>query len=168
MKNVITADAIPASSIILNGFNKSDYADCYQINIPSNDSVDILTTKIFNSPGWADYLMEIRNKIVSVFGLKTGSPNYANQKTYYPVGSRAGFFTVVDRNENEIVMAENDKHLNFRVSTFTERNGDYLSVFVTTIVKFNNLFGRLYFFIVKPFHRIIVKSTMKKVQAAYR
>lgn len=34
---------------------------------------------------------------------------------------------------------------------------------ITTVVKYNNWLGRAYFFIIRPFHGIIVKSILKHV-----
>lgn len=163
MKKVFKLDKIPEKSLILNGFRKIDYSDTYKIQITSNDySVDKITTNIFKTPKWVDNLMKLRGIIVKVFGLKTSDKNDIIIEPYYSIGSKAVYFTVLDRNENEIVMAENDKHLNFRTSVMVEKDTASSTVYLSTIVQFNNFFGRLYFLPVKPFHRIIIKSLLKK------
>jgi hypothetical protein len=81
----------------------------------------------------------------------------------YSTGSKIGVFTVETRNEHEIVMAENDKHLNFKTSVLTNANGTGIDLYFTTVVHFNNIGGRLYFIPVKPFHRIILKSSIKRI-----
>jgi hypothetical protein len=90
--------------------------------------------------------------------LKTGNP-LREEKTFFPVGSRAGYFTVLDRNENEIVMGEKDKHLNFNTSVFIDRENAF--IYLTTIVHFNNILGKAYFIPVKPFHKLIIKSSLR-------
>ena len=163
MKKVIKLNFVPEKSLILNGFGKIDYADTYKIQIRSNDySVDKITTDIFKVPKWVDSLMKLRDIIVQVFGLKTGDKNDVVIEPHYPKGSKALYFTVLNRNENEIVMAENDKHLNFRTSVMVEKDIASSIVYFSTIVQFNNFFGWLYFLPVKPFHRIIIKSLLKK------
>lgn len=162
MKKVNRVQQIPENSIIVNGFGKISYWDTYQVQLQSNDySVDKITTDIFKAPTWVDSLMSIRNRIVSVFGLKTGAKVTATEITY-SIGSKIGYFTVSDRNENEIVMAENDKHLNFRTSVLVEKYPENSLVYLSTLVQFNNFFGWLYFLPVKPFHRIIIQSLLKK------
>lgn len=84
----------------------------------------------------------------------------ANEQDYYPVGSKLMSFTVLTRNENEIVMGEDDKHLKFRTSVFVDREKS--KVYLTTIVKFNNWLGKFYFIPVKLIHKILVKSQFKK------
>lgn len=107
--------------------------------------------------------MDVRNAAVKVAGLESGgNKKDINISDFYPVGSRAVYFTVIDRNENEIIMAENDRHLNFRISVMTNREGNNVIIYLTTLVQYHNLLGRLYFFPVKPFHRLIVISLLKR------
>lgn len=106
--------------------------------------------------------MKIRNCIVGLFGLKAGNKQEANVADHYSTGSKAVYFTVTDRNDCEIIMAENDKHLNFRASVLINRNGTDSKIYLTTIVRYNNFLGRLYFMSVKPFHSIIMKSILKR------
>jgi hypothetical protein len=161
MNKATKIDKIPENSRILNNFGNIDYFDTYQINIKTDDNIDVVTTGIFTIPIWVKYLLRIRDCTVGMFGLKTGDNNL-NIDSYYPIGSKAVYFNVLDRNDNEIVMAENDKHLNFRTSVFIERNDKFSTIYLTTIVQFNNLWGRLYFIPVKPFHRLIIISILNK------
>lgn len=162
MSLVTKVDSIPENSIILKNFRKVDYCDSYQISKKTNDTIDSIVTEIFKIPLWVDYLMIIRNQFVEMFGLKTDSKKAASIDTFYPIGSKAVYFTVVDRNDNEIIMAENDKHLNFRTSVFIDRNNGPSKIYLSTVVTFNNVWGRLYFLPVRPFHQIIVRSLLKR------
>ena len=164
MKNVKRINIIPENSIISKDFKETHYCDSFLIMKQTNDNLDKITTDIFKTPKWADILMSIRNTIVKIVGLKGGGyKKDINISDYYPIGSKAVYFTVIDRNENEIVMAENDKHLNFRVSVMINRQGNEVAIYLTTIVKFNNAVGRLYFLPVKPFHRIICISLLNRI-----
>jgi hypothetical protein len=104
--------------------------------------------------------MKVRNSIVRLFGLEV-SGKEAQEQDYYPLGSRLMIFTVSARNENEIVMEEDDKHLKFRTSVLVDREKS--EIYLTTVVKFHNWGGRLYFIPVKPVHRMLVKSQLKKI-----
>jgi hypothetical protein len=164
MKNVIRTNKIPENSMILKDFGETHYCDSYSIRTQTNDNIDKITTNIFKTPKWADILMVIRNTVVKIVGIKGGGykkDTYVSD--FYPIGSRAVYFTVIDRNENEIVMAENDKHLNFRVSVMINREGNNVIIYLTTIVKYNNFLGRLYFLPVKPFHKLIIISLLKRL-----
>jgi Protein of unknown function (DUF2867) len=163
MIKVDKLEHIPEKSLILNGFKKVDYSDSYKIKLKSNDdNIDKITTKIFKIPKWVGNLLKLRNFMVKRFGLKTDDTKEMIIKPYYSIGSKAVYFNVLDRNENEIVLSENDKHLNFRISVMIEKDSAGSTIYLSTIVQFNIFFGRLYFFPVKPLHRIIIKSLLKK------
>jgi len=163
MNRVSQIKTIPENSMILKDFGKTDYLDVYQIRKQTNESVDSITTQIFSLPRWVNGLLKIRNSIVGKLGLKTGNKKDTNVEVYYPTGSKAVFFTVIDRNDQEIVMGENDKHLNFRTSVYIDKNGLNSDIYLSTLVHYNNFWGKLYFLPVKPFHKLIIKSLMQKL-----
>ena len=164
MKKVHKTNKIPEYSIVSKNFNNFHYCDSYWIVTQTNESLDKITTDIFQTPKWAEILMGIRNNLVKLIGLNPGGMKKNNNiADHYPIGSRAVYFKVVDRTEKEIIMAENDKHLNFKVSVLTYRDGDNVTINLTTLVKYNNFLGRLYFLPVKPFHRMIVISLLKRL-----
>ena len=164
MSYVTKMDHIPGNSLVLMNFGKIDYYDTYQISKRTNDTIDTITTKIFKMPAWVQFLLKLRDSIVGIFGLRTGDMKNTNTEVFYPIGSKAVYFTVLDRNDNEIVMAETDKHLNFRVSVLIERNDTISKIYLTTAVQFNNIWGRLYFWPVKPFHRLIIRSILNRTR----
>lgn len=103
--------------------------------------------------------MTARNYLIAKpFGLKTAEKKAQSGKT-----PSKNIFPVLFRNENEIVMGANDKHLSFRASVLLAKAGDETDIFLTTVVRFNNFGGRLYFALIKPFHRLIVKSALRKL-----
>jgi len=152
MKTVTSLTTIPKSSVIANGFGKVDYCDSYRVTNATNDTAKDIAIRIFKQSKWEKWLFGIRDLIVGIFGLKTSKEIIK--------GQTIGFFPIIEQHENEIVFGENDKHLNIRVSVLVDRENSF--IYLTTIVHFNNFFGRLYFFSVKPFHKIIVKSGFKR------
>lgn len=165
MNKVTKSHYILKESLIEEGFQTINYCDRYQVCIHSTDSVDEMTTSIFKVPDWVISLMKLRDFIVRPFGLKTGVKE--SKADYYPAGSTAVMFPVINRNNNEIVMEADDKHLNFRTSVFVTRKEEECNVYLTTIVHFNNIWGQLYFTIIKPFHQIIMKVCMKRLIKSY-
>ena len=145
-----------------------DYIDSYQGVFVSfkreMNSVEI--TKIFfNSISqWANNLFKIRNKVVSIFGLKTPEKTTKSMDDFtFEENEKKGLFRVYSKTENEIVLGEDDKHLNFRVSILKEPfENDKQKLTISTTVTFNNWFGKFYFLPVKPFHKLIVISMLKK------
>ena len=147
MKAITTLTTIPENSLIASGFDKIDYCDSYRIVKVTNDTAEELMGKMLKPRKWVNWLMNIRDLAVGIFGLKTGKGETIS-------------FPIIEQHENEIVFGDKDKHLDFRGSIFIDRENSF--IYLTTIVCYNNFFGRLYFLPVKPFHKIIVKSSLKR------
>jgi hypothetical protein len=159
LSKIVSLKEIPSKSIILEGFWDVDYFDSYMIARSTNLSLDKIATEIFRMSGIGAMLMKVRDRIVRLFGLAVSGPA-AQERDYYPVGSKLVIFTVSARNEHEIVMGEDDKHLKFRTSVLVDREKS--EVYLTTAVKYNNWGGQLYFIPVKPIHKMLIKSQLKK------
>ncbi len=144
-----------------------DYIDCYTGDLEnyteSINSVDLGKAFFVSSPKWIDKLLNVRNKIVSKFGLKTSEDlEYKKERlTNFnaEIGEQVGLFKVFQKTENELILGEDDKHLNFKVSLLLNKLNQNLTIITT--VNFNNWFGKIYFSIIKPFHKIIVKTMLK-------
>ena len=54
-----------------------------------------------------------------------------------------------------------DKHLDFRFSILIRQEDGITKVSLSTIVKINNIFGKVYFFLITPFHRFIILNILK-------
>jgi hypothetical protein len=131
--------------MILTDFDTVDYCDSLQIADSTHDSPEQIVASLFKSPKWVDVLTSLRNMAVRPFGLKTGSAT----------------FPLIAQNEKERIMGLADRHLTFRVSVLTDREKSY--VYVTTVVHYNNRWGKAYFLFVKPFHKIILYAMMKRL-----
>jgi hypothetical protein len=162
---------LPEASVLRNITGKYVHIDSYSASINGVGTL-INATGVANAfffqkqPGWIGALFSIRNGIVKYFGLKTGTkegdiiPSPEGFK--FEVGKRVGLFKVFANTASEIIGGEDDKHLNFRISLFTNHqpSGEVLIV-VSTVVQFNNLLGRLYFIPVRLFHGLITRSMLK-------
>lgn len=163
---------IPEDSSLYANHSEYNYIDSYEgiVNDKNNivNIVDVGNAFLKPGPKWADSLFALRNKVVALFGLKTPNDIGEIKKTgnyKFEPGERVGLFRVFSRTNNEIILGEDDKHLNFRVSLFLEEpknNKTKKIITVTTIVIYNNWFGQLYFYPVKPFHKLIVQTGLKK------
>jgi hypothetical protein len=148
---------VPENSAIAKGFGEVHYVDSFCVEKATDDSLQKVTADIFALPAWVYGLLRMRDIIVKPLGLKTGK-EVANEKNNSTEGY---FFPVLELFDNEVVMGENDSHLNFRTSVLIDRSAAL--IFITTVVHYNNFWGRLYFFPVRPFHGIIVKACVKRL-----
>ena len=150
MKTVTRLTAIPENSVITSGFGKIDYSDTYCAVKETDETAEEIAARVLKLPKWANWLMNIRDAIVRIFRLKTSTEILQEHQG----------FPIISQHENEFVSGENDKHLDYRLSILVDRENS--SIYFTTIVHFNNFLGRLYFLPVKPFHKVIVKTILKR------
>lgn len=111
---------------------------------------------VAHQPSWVDWLTRVRDAIVACFGLKTAGQlaTLAGQDQ----AGRVGIFRIYGRSDTEIVLGEDDRHLDFRVSVLRGAQ----EVTVTTVVHCHNLLGRSYLFVIAPFHRWVVKASLRR------
>lgn len=148
------------------------FVDCYEATpVHKQDLVEIYWAIFAHSPDWVTWLMNTRNRIVGVFGLKTARPD--EDKSAHPlptrdkieVGKRLGMFTLLQLNENQLVTGENDNHLDFRISlTWAGPQ----TIRLTTVVNTHNTLGKIYMAIIKPFHKLIVRTVINRALKAGR
>jgi hypothetical protein len=105
--------------------------------------------------------MRVRNAIVKWLGLKDlgGMAQIDRNRPLsdYRLGERVGIVTVLYLSDEEVVMGDDDKHLDVQVSLLKTVEG---KVVVSTVVHLHNALGRIYMFFVKPAHRIIAPRVL--------
>ena len=163
---IVTSISIPEESELRRVYTAVDLSDAYSIPLPPGASTDpeILARHIFAQQApWVRGLMSVRDTIVSVFGLKTAK----DLQTLSAEGptDRVGIFKIYNKRPHEIVLGEEDKHLDFRLSVLVlERPGSALGndLILSTVVHCHNLLGRAYILAIEPFHRLVVKSYLRR------
>ncbi|MBT9503242.1 MAG: DUF2867 domain-containing protein [Burkholderiaceae bacterium] len=157
----VTAVEIPPRASIIGLYPVTHLADAYAVTLPAGASThpEQLARFIFSQqPRWVDGLMAIRDAVVGLFGLKT-----ANQLTKAD-GQRVGIFKVYSSLAQEVVLGEDDSHLDFRLSLLCapEGAGGEQRLVLSTVVHCHNLLGRSYILLIAPFHRLIVRSSLRR------
>ncbi len=161
---------LPSNSVLAK--TVYDYSDSYKsiINNNQHNINSLMVGKAFfsSSPKWIEDLLNFRDRIVSFLGLKTSGETKNKEEILKDfkgeIGEQLGLFKVFGKTDNELILGEDDKHLNFRVSLFLgDTESLKKSLIISTTVKFNNWLGKLYFLFVKPFHKLIVPSMLKGI-----
>ena len=159
----VRACPVPEGSLVARAFDRVDYGDAFEVDLPEGAPADAaaFTRKMFGGrPAWVDQLMGARDFTVGLFGLKTW-PAGGSMPEDLVVGARLGPFEVFERKENELLMGADDRHLDFRISTLYRQTPRGKVAVFSTVVRFRNWAGRLYFAPVKPFHRVIVRALLR-------
>jgi hypothetical protein len=163
---------LPAGTLVAQAFPRLDYADCYCVPLPAgapNDLDAMARVALGGTPHWITLLMRLRDQIVGPFGLKTSTQvaRRTGNNGRLQIGDQLGIFKVFDRTDNELLLGEDDRHLDFRLSVLVRNATDTDWAFVSTVVRFNNFIGRMYFLPVRQFHKLIVPAMMRNAYRHY-
>ena len=161
----LTVTAIPSESSITHIYATTDLADAFAITLPAGASSnpEQLARFIFEQqPKWINALLKLRDALVAGFGIKTSSE-------LAKVGAegsetRVGIFKIYASTPREIVLGEDDSHLDFRLSVFCEPalgTGERRLV-LSTVVRCHNRVGRAYIFTIEPFHKLVVRASLRR------
>ncbi len=147
--------ALPTQSPVAALYKSTNLADAFAIQLPLGTSADpdvLWRFLISQQPSWIGWLTNVRDAIVACFGLKTAKElaTLADEAK----ADRIGIFKVYGRSEAEIIMGEDDKHLDFRLSVLRSPGpsptlGDQLTV--STVVHCHNRLGRAYILVIALF-----------------
>ncbi|MTV49775.1 DUF2867 domain-containing protein [Heliobacillus mobilis] len=157
---------VPPQALIAQALRRVDYGDAYRIRWPQELELDIIAFVriLFTSaPSWVTKLTLLRNRIVKLFGIKVPDNAAANTPVDFSFepGSSASFFRVYERRTNELLLGEDNRHLDFRLSFFIEEQDGVHYAVVATVVQFHGWAGRAYFLPVRPFHRLMVPAMLR-------
>ena len=156
---------IPVGSIA-ESLLPADYSDAFAAMIHSIRPVtpDGLQEAFWlNPPKWIELLFSLRNAIAGLFGLK-GKEDYAGLalKNCLRNGECSGMFSIAGKSPDETVLCLDDKHLKAYMSVHIKELGNNNALITLgTVVHFHYWLGRAYFFVIRPFHGLIVRGMLK-------
>ena len=162
MNIAVRAVALPPGASIAPLYQGSNLADAYAVDLPNArarelDMESLARQLLGSQPRWAQWLMVLRDAIVARFGIKT-----AKQMEGKP-GKRIGIFRIYAVSDDEIIVGEDDSHLDFRLSVLRHRGaGWHGSVTVASVVHCHNRVGRAYILLIRPFHKLIVQRSLAR------
>lgn len=153
---------LPPASQLSSSYGRADFADAFSVDLPERACYDAeaLARHVFaNQPAWIAMLLGIRDTLVRPLGLKT-TVDFKEKG-----GDRISLFHVFERSDDEIVLGEDDTHLDFRVSVLVQPSSHSRSrLTVTTLVFYNRPLGRAYITLIAPFHRAVVRASLHRAQ----
>jgi uncharacterized protein DUF2867 len=159
----VTPVSLPPESAIAGVYASPNLADAYSIELPPGALTDpeLLARFIFShQPPWVSTLTAIRDALVGGLGLKTARQLGAESKT-----GRLGIFRIYGTSSTEVILGEDDKHLDFRLSVLCSNQpspGGKRHLTLSTVVHCHNRLGRLYILVIAPFHRLVVQSSLRR------
>lgn len=174
----VHAVPLPEGTVIHAALPGAQYADAYQTPDPHPDAsaLQAWLDVVARTPRWTRALMALRNRLVRLVGLKDVGQLHdvhgqvadpRNAASYRP-GDRVGIFILRHLGEREVVMGQDDKHLDVQVSLCKRLVAGQPMLVLSTVVHIHNTLGHAYMAVITPFHRAIVRSMLRRVAAGHR
>lgn len=132
---------------------KAGYTDTYVTIVRCNSPMtakDLFQQIFVHYPKPILYLLRLRDWQVKPFGLQPG-----------------GGFTnlITEQDDSKIIICKSDKHLDFRIllqcETF-KASMRQQTIKISTFVSYHNSLGRVYFFIICPFHSFLCRCMLNR------
>ncbi|MCK1388587.1 DUF2867 domain-containing protein [Bradyrhizobium sp. 21] len=142
----------------------AQFIDAFRVEVGAAalNAREACTRMVLNGPRWVDALVRLRNVLVTPFGLKKsgeGAP---------APGGLIGLFPVLSETPERLVAGFNDSHLDFRIVVDVAGNAASREVTLTTLVKTNNFLGRIYLTLITPFHKLVARGMMGRIEEPAR
>jgi hypothetical protein len=168
----VQAVDLPTETLIARAFSRIDYADAYRMQLPAGVPSDLdrlVYAALGTAPRWVTLLMRLRDRLVGLIGLKTATRSAQRRLGHSKlrIGEALGIFKVYDRSTDELLLGEDDQHLDFRLSVLVRNDGDATWVIISTVVRFNGWLGHAYFVPVRPLHKLIVPAMLRSAYQRY-
>lgn len=145
-------------SKVFNFIENIDYMDTFSVELTRDSDIKDLYLRLVNTKSRTiEFFMSLRNKIMVILGAKSIIKETNDD---FAIGNTIGLFKIYFIDEKEIVSGLKDNHLDFCISFYKIDN----KVLLSTLVKYNNTFGKVYMNIIKPFHKLLVKSILKNLK----
>jgi hypothetical protein len=152
---------LPHASMLAGLYPRTHLADAFSASLPRDVERDVDKLARFvlaRQAPWVKALMRTRDIIVRPFGIKT-----AKQLEQASPPSRIGIFRIYQRRENELLLGEDDVHLDFRLSVLLDDSSpDEPKLVISSVVHCHNALGRTYLALIAPFHRRIVPASLAR------
>jgi hypothetical protein len=157
---------IPAESRLHALLPDATFHDAFEAGLDDEalTPVEIALRFLRATPDWVEALLHVRNRAVSVFGLRDvgalGAVDARPAGAYAP-GDRLSFFDIVSSDADELVLSADDTHLDVRIAFLKRRRDGQARYAVCSWVRTHNLLGRAYMVPVGPIHAVIVRQAMR-------
>ncbi|MFS8049488.1 DUF2867 domain-containing protein [Rhizobium sp. BR 314] len=148
-------------------YGGADLLDAYAVRLPAGVDYDleVLARAGFERQAWwVRALTRVRDAIMAPVGVKSSRAVGFAAAARGPV---IGFFPLLSKNAGELVMGEDDRHLDFRLAILLRADtAGGRELVVVTVVHCHNWLGRMYLAVIAPFHRVIAPASLEQAARA--
>jgi hypothetical protein len=153
---------VPSDSVLAPLYVGADLLDAFAIHLPAGaNDLEVLARAGFERPaGWIRALTRVRDAVMATVGVKSSRAIGAAAAARGPV---IGYFPLLSKSAGELVVGEDDRHLDFRVAILLRTGAaGGRELVVVTVVHCHNRLGRTYLAVIAPFHRAIARANLEQ------
>lgn len=158
---------VPSDSVLAPRYVGANLLDAFAIRLPpgANDDLEGLARAgLERQAWWIRALTRMRDAIMAPVGVKSSRAVGAAAAARGPV---IGFFPLLSKSAGELVLGEDDRHLDFRVALLLRAGAaGGRELVVVTVVHCHNWLGRTYLAVIAPFHRVIARASLEQAARA--
>jgi|KBSMisStandDraft_5_1062788.scaffolds.fasta_scaffold362238_2 hypothetical protein len=163
---------VPIACNLRHALKAVHFCDAFQapVSNPELGAQDVYRAVLACVPAWAKVLFKMRGMIASLLGLRHSADAgfEVAPDASFQIGQRVGMFPIRSIEADELIVGDNDKHLDFRLSIFRSRVNGVEMATVSTAVEIHNTVGKIYMVVIKPFHRCITSAMIQRAVNAGR
>lgn len=156
--------SLPPHSAVAAWYQAADLADAFAVTLagPGPHDLSSLAERALRQPApWISTALAVRDLAVRPFGVLTSGE--MRSRLERDGRDRVDFFPVLSRSSREIVLGEDDRHLDFRLSLLLDTRDDgRVDLIATSVVRCHNLFGRAYLAAIHLGHVFVVRSALAR------
>jgi hypothetical protein len=144
---------VPDGSVVMESFEEIDYVDAFEIRAPKDQSVDMgRIGRVFRAAMMPSSIDESFSAVI--------------HEAEFNQGDVVGTWSIYHRSHDEIITGFDRTFIDFRVSLFVEETDGDTLITATTVARYNNALGRLYFIPIRFGHMIVLGETMRRMKHA--
>jgi Protein of unknown function (DUF2867) len=154
---------VPSDSVLAPLYVGADLLDAFAIHLPAgaSDDLEVLARVLFERQAWwIRALTWVRDAVMATVGVKSSRAIGAAAAARESV---IGYFPLLSKSAGELVVGEDDRHLDFRVANLLRTGAaGGRELVVVTVVHCHNRLGRMYLAVIAPFHRTILRANLER------
>lgn len=158
---------IPSATQIRGKESESFYRDSFKVIV---NKKDLEAKQVYHSifgylPKPVQRALKTRNAVVKWFGFSASNSEMSLPLEDIKTGQQAGFLIIESVSESEVICAAYEKNMDMWLSVLKLSEQEFA---ISTLVNLKTRSGRFYMALIKPFHKLVAKYSIKQALKAGR
>lgn len=153
----------PMKSRLADWYPDADLLDSFAVELPARSGGDIRAIAqaiLGQTPPWpVRTVLAIQQRVGRLITPQTADDVYSADDAH----GRIKALPILSSTDDELIVGKDDRRMSFRVALMIEKSSDGRDlVSMTTAVRCHDRLGRIYLAAIRPFHRMVAPSTLRR------